>query len=51
MKPDFLWEIFTETGAPEAYLLFRQAGTAQKGSDYVSDDTGARPSDNGIQGN
>lgn len=50
MKPEFLWEIFTETGAPEAYLLFRRSG-APKGSDYVSDDAGARPSDNGIQGN
>lgn len=25
MKAEFLWEVFTETGAPEAYLLYRGA--------------------------
>ena len=28
MKADFLWEVFTETGAPEAYLLYKDAGRA-----------------------
>ena len=28
MKPEFLWEIFTKTGAPEAYLLYRGAQEA-----------------------
>ena len=23
MRAEFLWEVFTETGAPEAYLLWR----------------------------
>ena len=25
MRAEFLWEVFTETGAPEAYLLFKDA--------------------------
>ena len=25
MKAEFLWEVFTETGAPEAYLLYKRA--------------------------
>ena len=28
MKAEFLWEVFTETGAPEAYLLYKDAGRA-----------------------
>ncbi len=25
MDADFYWELFTETGAPEIYLLYRKA--------------------------
>ena len=25
MRAEFLWEVFTETGAPEAYLLYKRA--------------------------
>lgn len=41
MKTEFLWEIFAETGAPEAYLLYKRAGRAQMAGGetaYVSDD-------------
>ncbi len=52
MKAEFLWEVFAETGAPEVYLLYkRQTGSTcdvQKETVYVSDDAGARPSDNRI---
>ena len=51
MKPEFLWEIFTETGAPEAYLLYKDAGRAQavkREAAYVFDDAGACPPDNRI---
>ena len=30
MRAEFLWEVFTDTGAPEAYLLFKDAGRAQQ---------------------
>ena len=51
MKAEFLWEVFTETGAPEAYLLYKDAGRAQtvkREAAYVSDDAGACPPDNRI---
>ena len=51
MKPEFLWEIFTKTGAPEASLLYKDAGRAQaaKGeAEYVSDNAGPCPPDNRI---
>ena len=25
MRAEFLWEVFTDTGAPEAYLLYKEA--------------------------
>ena len=25
MRAEFLWEVFTDTGAPEAYLLYKRA--------------------------
>ena len=28
MRAEFLWEVFTDTGAPEAYLLYRGAQEA-----------------------
>ena len=53
MKAEFLWEVFTETGAPEAYLLYKDAGRAasamsKREAAYVPDDTGACPPDNRI---
>ena len=53
MKAEFLWEVFTETGAPEAYLLYKDPGRAasamsKREAAYVPDDTGACPPDNRI---
>ena len=31
MKAEFLWEVFTETGAPEAYLLYRRGAEKKDG--------------------
>lgn len=25
MEPEFLWELFLDTGAPEVYLLYKRA--------------------------
>ena len=44
MRAEFLWEVFTDTGAPEAYLLFKDAGRAQQSVR----DAGACPPDNRI---
>lgn len=30
MRAEFLWEVFTDTGAPEAYLLFKDAAVRSK---------------------
>lgn len=43
MKAEFLWEVFTETGAPEAYLLYRRNGAANG-----TETDGARPADDRI---
>lgn len=51
MKAEFLWEVFTETGAPEAYLLYRTAGKpdgTKREAAHVPDDAGACPPDNRI---
>ena len=52
MRAEFLWEVFTETGAREAYLLFKDAGRAQQSVRKVEhglpDDAGACPPDNRI---
>lgn len=41
------WTLFMETGAPEAYLMYRnQLKTEGK---HVSDDPGHRPEGNGLQ--
>ena len=51
MRAEFLWEVFTDTGAPEAYLLFKDAGRAQaakREAEYVSDNAGPCPPDNRI---
>lgn len=51
MRAEFLWEVFTQTGAPEAYLLYKDAKRAQtagREAAYVSDDAGAGPPDKRI---
>ena len=51
MKAEFLWEVFTDTGAPEAYLLYADAGRAQQRREAehgVSDDAGTCSPDNRI---
>ena len=52
MRAEFLWEVFTDTGAPEAYLLFKDAGRAQqsvrKAEHGLPDDAWACPPDNRI---
>ena len=51
MNASFFWELFHETGAPEAYLLYKDAGRAQaakREAEYVSDNAGPCPPDNRI---
>ena len=52
MTKEFYWDLFCETGAPEAYLLFKDAGRAQqsvrKAEHGLPDDAGACPPDNRI---
>lgn len=41
------WQLFLDTGAPEAYLMYvRQAKSEEK---YVFDDSGHRPENHGLQ--
>ena len=51
MQTQALWELFQDTGAPEAYLLYKDAGRAQaakREAEYVSDNAGPCPPDNRI---
>ena len=53
MTKEFYWDLFCETGAPEAYLLYKDAGRAasamsKREAAYVPDDAGACPPDNRI---
>ena len=41
-----LWQLFLETGAPEAYLLYKAHQTEDN---HVSDHPGHRPEGNGLQ--
>ncbi len=41
------WQLFLETGAPEAYLLYSKE-LRSEGAD-VFDDPGHRPADHGLQ--
>ena len=41
-----LWQLFLETGAPEAYLLYKKQ---QAEECYVSDHPGHRPQSHGLQ--
>ncbi len=47
MKSSDYWQIFLETGAPEAYLMFTKARKAE--GIYVSDHTGVGIAGNGLQ--
>lgn len=46
MNASDYWQIFMETGAPEAYLMFKAMQTEET---HVSDDPGSRPQSNGLQ--
>ena len=41
-----LWQLFLETGAPEAYLMYK---ANQREETHVSDDPGNRPQSHGLQ--
>lgn len=41
------WQLFLETGAPEAYLMYSRQ-IKMEGM-HVSDDSGYRPQSNGLQ--
>lgn len=47
MKSKDYWQLFWETGAPEAYMMYTQALKTE--GTHVPDDTGNRPESNGIQ--
>ena len=47
MKSTDYWQLFLETGAPEAYLMYSKQLKSE--ADYVSDGSGHRPESNGIQ--
>ncbi len=47
MEKKFLWDLFLDTGAPEAYLLYSKAMKAE--GPNVSDDTGAGAEGHGLQ--
>ena len=41
------WQLFLETGAPEAYLMYSKIQKAE--AHYVYDDPGHRPAGHGLQ--
>ena len=45
MTKEFYWDLFCETGAPEAYLLYKDAGRAAANG---TETDGARPADDRI---
>ena len=47
MNAQDFWNIFLETGAPEAYLLYTRALKME--GKHVFDDTGISPSCHGLQ--
>ena len=47
MNANDCWQLFLETGAPEAYLMYSKLLKAEEG--HVSDHTGYRPESNGLQ--
>ena len=47
MRAKDYWDIFMETGAPEAYLSYTKALKMEQA--YVFDDKGTGPAGNGLQ--
>ena len=47
MKANDFWQLFLETGAPEAYLMYSKQLKAE--ANYVYDDSGCRPESNRLQ--
>ena len=47
MIKDALWQLFLETGAPEAYLMYSKQRKSE--DHYVYDRSGNRPEGNGLQ--
>ena len=47
MKSTDYWQLFLETGAPEAYLMYSKQQKAE--ANYVYDDSGCRPESNRLQ--
>ena len=47
MKANDYWQLFLETGAPEAYLLYSKLLKSEEG--HVSDHPGYRASGHGLQ--
>ena len=47
MKAMDYWQVFLDTGAPEAYLMYSKQLKME--TDYVYDDSGSRPESNRLQ--
>ena len=47
MKSTDYWQLFMETGAPEAYLMYTKALKTE--GIHVSEHSGYRPQSNGLQ--
>ena len=47
MKSTDYWQLFLETGAPEAYLMYSMKLKSE--AEYVSDGSGHRPESNRLQ--
>ena len=47
MNAKDFWELFLETGAPEAYLMYSKQLKSE--GEYVFDGPGGRPAGNGLQ--
>lgn len=47
MNAQELWQVFLETGAPEAYLFYNKALRME--NSHVPDDTGAGAAGHGLQ--
>ena len=47
MKANDFWQLFLETGAPEAYLLYSKQLKSE--AQHVYDDSEHRPSGHGLQ--
>ena len=47
MNAEAFWQLFLETGAPEAYMLYNKARRME--SSHVFDNSGISPSGHGLQ--